>query len=107
MNRITRELTEAERAELVRKRRLIADELPDLAIRDHRRHEAALEKTLSGAVRRSIHSSGQSVDHLAKRIGIDPAILDDFLTGERPLGSDILDRIAQELQCEATLAPCG
>ena len=92
--RITRDLTAAERARLQHLRDQIAAELPDMTARDHLRKEAREEATLSGELRRAIHASPMSLSAIARQAGIDPIVLDDFLTGERTLRSDVLDRLA-------------
>lgn len=92
--RISRGLT-AEEAERVRRlREKIAAELPELTARDQLRKEAREETTLSGGLRRAIHGSPLSLTEIAAQIGIAPLLLDEFLTGERTLRSDSLDRLA-------------
>ena len=95
--RITRALTPRQRASLRRNRRLIAGELPDLAARDQMRKEASDEPTLSGELRRAIHASPSSLADIATQAGIPPLVLDEFLTGERTLRSDVLDRLTKSL----------
>jgi hypothetical protein len=80
-----------------RQRELIAKELPDLVQRDRMRKEAQEEPTLSGALRRAIHASKVSLAAIAGRAGIAPIWLDEFLTGERTLRSDVMDRLASIL----------
>jgi hypothetical protein len=92
--RVTRELTPEERDRLRRHREQIASELPDLTERDRMRQEARQEATLSGELRRAIHGSPLSLSTIAQRAGISPLALDEFLTGERTLRSDVLDRVA-------------
>jgi len=92
--RITRTLTSRQRARLTRQRRRIAVELPELTNRDQMRKEAKTEPTLSGELRRAIHSSPLSLASLATRAAIPTVALDEFLTGERTLRSDVLDRLA-------------
>src|SRR5262249_45070063 len=92
--RVTRELTPEEQDRLRRHREQIAAELPDLAERDRMRKEARAEATLSGELRRAIHGSPLSLSTIAERAGILPLALDEFLTGERTLRSDVLDRLA-------------
>ena len=98
--RTTRELTQAEQARLDRYREQIAQELPDLQARDQMRKDARDESTLSGELRRAIHQSELSLAEIAARAGISPIALDDFLTGERTLRSDVIDRLASVLGCE-------
>jgi hypothetical protein len=92
--RVTRELTPDEQDRLRQQREQIAAELPDLAARDRMRKEAREEVTLSGELRRAIHASELSLSKIADRSGISPLTLDEFLTGERTLRSDVLDRVA-------------
>ncbi len=91
---MTRELTPEEQERLRRHREQIAAELPDLAVRDRMRKEACEEATLSGELRRAVQRSPLSLSTIAKQSGISPLTLDEFLTGERTLRSDVLDRLA-------------
>jgi hypothetical protein len=92
--RVTRELTAEEQERLSRHREQITSELPELTERDRLRREACQEATLSGELRRAIHSSSLSLSTIAERAGLTPLMLDEFLTGERTLRSDVLDRLA-------------
>jgi hypothetical protein len=92
--RITRELTPEEQERLKRQRELIAKELPDLVQRDQMRKDAQEEPTLSGELRRAIHASELSLSAIAIQAGMPPLLLDEFLTGERTLRSDVMDRLA-------------
>jgi hypothetical protein len=103
--RASRDLTPPERERLQKLREQIAEELPDMAARDQLRKEAREEATLSGELRRAIHASELSLTSIASRVGLDPIVLDEFLTGERTLRSDVLDRLANVLQC--TVVPMG
>ena len=100
VQRVTRELTGAEKNRLKTYREQIAQELPDLQARDQMRKDAREEATLSGELRRTITRSELSLAEIAARIGVTPIVLDDFLTGERTLRSDILDRLAGALGYE-------
>ena len=102
--RITRELTAAEQQRLRRHREQIAAELPEMAARDQMRKEARDEATLSGQLRRAIHASQLSLSAIATQTGITPLQLDEFLTGQRTLRSDVIDRLAHVLGCELTEA---
>jgi len=99
-NRISRELTPAEKGRLTDYREQIARELPDLTARDQMRKDARDESTLSGELRRAIHASDLSLAEIAARAGITPVVLDDFLTGERTLRSDVMDRLTSVLGYE-------
>jgi len=97
---ITRDLTPAEQERLKKYREQIAQELPDMQARDQMRKDAREESTLTGELRRAIHASDLSLAEIAAQIGITPILLDDFLTGERTLRSDVIDRLASLLGCE-------
>jgi transcriptional regulator with XRE-family HTH domain len=62
--------------------------------------DAAKETTLSGELRRAVHASELSLSKIAANAGITAVMLDEFLTGERSLPSDVLDRLAQVLGYE-------
>ena len=98
--RINRELTTVEQERLAEYRRQIAAELPDLQARDQMRKDAREESTFSGELRRAIHQSDLSLAEIATRVGITPNTLDDFLTGERTLRSDVIDRLTITLGYE-------
>ena len=100
--RITRELTPAEQERLRRCREQIGGELPEMANRDQMRKEARDEATLSGQLRRAVHDSEKSLSAVADQAGITPLMLDEFLTGERTLRSDVIDRLANVLDCQLT-----
>jgi hypothetical protein len=100
VQRVTRELTVEQRNRLQAYREQIASELPDLQVRDQMRKEARDEATLSGELRRAVHASELQLAEIAVRIGITPIALDEFLTGERTLRSDVLDRLAGTLGYE-------
>lgn len=95
--RVTRGLTPQQQARLRRNRRRIAAELPDLKARNQMRKEAGAELTLSGELRRAIHASPFSLADIADQAGLPPLALDEFLTGERTLRSDVLDRLTKSL----------
>lgn len=95
--RITRDLTPEQLDRLRRQREQIAAELPELAARDRMRNEASREMTLSGELRRAVHASSLSLSTIAEQAGLTPLTLDEFLTGERTLRSDVLDRLARVL----------
>jgi len=95
-----RTLTAAQRARLGRYRRQIAAELPDLKARDQMRKEAQAEPTLSGELRRAIHASSLTLAEISARTSVPCPALDEFLTGERTLRSDVLDRLATSLGLE-------
>lgn len=91
--RIERDLTPEESQRVEQQRAQIAAELPDLACRDKLRREAREENTFSGELRRAIHNANLSITQIADRIAVTPLVLDEFLTGERTLRSDVIERL--------------
>ena len=100
---LNRELSAEERAEIERARQLVAAELPQMKQRVFMLDEAAGEQTFSGTLRRSIHSSGIDLHLISKRVGMDVRQLDEFLTGERTLRSDVIDRLVMVLGIESVV----
>ena len=97
VRRVTRELTSAEKDRLQRSRQQVAEELPEMVARDQLRKEAREEATLSGSLRRAIHNSDVALTTISNRVGVPLVVLDEFLTGERTLRSDVMDRLANVL----------
>lgn len=95
-----RELSLQEQRQIAIDRQRIAEELPDLVDRNRRARDARQEPTLSGELRRAIHNSDLALTEIANRTGMTPVALSEFLTGERTLRSDVLDRLAQALGYE-------
>lgn len=89
-----REPTQAECERRQGLRAAIASELPDLIARNQLSKEAREERSLSGALRDAIHRSKLSLDAIAQKAGLSTVELDEFLTGERTLRSDVMDRLA-------------
>jgi len=100
VRRIKGKLTQQQQARLRRQQRLIEKELPELIERDQMRRQAAEESTFSGELRRAIHASQLPLTEIAAKVGISPLALCDFLTGERTLRSDVLDRLMTSLGLE-------
>jgi pyoverdine/dityrosine biosynthesis protein Dit1 len=76
----------------------IADELPDLIRRNKLADDAMREKTFSGRLRRAIHEFPRSSMKIAETAGISWEDLDDFLTGEKTLPSDAIDRLVRAVK---------
>ena len=93
------ELSDEKRAQVHRAQAQVKEELPELAIRLRMANEADEENTFSGELRRAIHASGFHLIYIAERVGTTPIVLDEFLTGERTLRSDVIDRVAALLGC--------
>jgi hypothetical protein len=71
----------------------IADELPHLNRRNKLADVAMKEKTFSGRLRRAIHEFPLSPMKIAEKADLTWDELDDFLTGEKTLPSDAIDRL--------------
>ena len=102
--RSTIQLSDEQIKQLRKDRELIAAELPDLIAKHQRLCDAAEERTPSGAMRRAIHASKILLDDLAALAETDMDTLDAFLTGERPLTSDVIDRLAKILKLKLEAA---
>jgi hypothetical protein len=96
--RIHGTLTPAQKRRMHKVRAQIANELPDLIRRNQLAYQARKEKTFSGALRRAVHEAPSSPLKVAEKAGISWADLDDFLTGERTLPSDAIDRLVKALK---------
>ena len=81
------------------------EELPDLALRDQMRKEASDEPTVSGTLRRAIHANPTPFADIAALAAMTPLMLDEFLTGERTLRSDVIDRLAKSLSLQLVASP--
>lgn len=78
-------------------------ELPELLELGRQMREAAAEDTLSGHLRRAIHRSPRELSEIAAATGIGLSQLNEFLSGERTLRSDVLDRLAAQVGFAGTL----
>jgi hypothetical protein len=95
--------------QLKSEREVIAAELPEATQRGERLHEAAAENTVSGHLRTAIHQSRRRLDSIAPDAGIPVESLCDWLSGDRTLRSDVLDRLAQAVGADVavTLRPAS
>jgi hypothetical protein len=96
--RIQGTLTPRQQRRLAKARQLIAAELPELVRRNQMRHDARKEKTFSGALRRAVLTFPLSPMQIAERANIPWANLSKFLTGEKTLPSDAIDRLVKVLK---------
>src|SRR5277367_4333346 len=96
--RIYTTLSPEQERQIKKARRLIAKEIPELVRRDQLAYDARKERTLSGALRRAVHAFPQSPMKVAALADIAWADLDDFLTGEKTLPSDAIDRLVKVLK---------
>ena len=96
--RIVDKLSDTVMRRVRRSRALIAKELPELIKKDQRLFDAMQGHTFSNALRRAIHSSRILLPDLATRAQTDLDTLDGFLTGERPLTTDLIDRLVHILK---------
>ena len=102
--RTQRELTPDEEKQLKLDQKQIGAELPDLIARNQMYNNARSEPTLSGEIRRAIHTSELSIARIACEAGITPLQLDEFLAGEATLPSDAIDRLTALLGYELSRA---
>lgn len=93
------ELSDEKRSQIRQAQAQVKEELPELAKRLRMANEAAEENTFSAELRRAIHASGFHLNYIAGRVGTTPIVIDEFLTGERTLRSDLIDRLAALLGC--------
>ena len=98
--RVYRELTAEEQARLEQAREQIKEELPLLIERQRMAKAAQEEDTFSGELRRRIHNSDILISEIARRCGIGLLELDEFLTGERTLPSNIINQLVEILGCK-------
>ncbi len=97
-NRIHGTLTPAQKRRVEKAQQQIAEELPDLIRRNQMRYDARKEKTFSGVLRRAAHRLPLSPMKIAEQAEIAWADFSDFLTGEKPLLSDAIDRLVKVLK---------
>jgi hypothetical protein len=102
--RIYGTLTGTQKRRIKKVRGLIVDELPDLVRRNQLAHDARKERTFSGTLRRAIHEFPLSSMKIAARAGISWGDLDEFLTGEKTLPSDAIDRLVRVLKVKLPLS---
>jgi hypothetical protein len=97
-------LTPEQQARLQRQREQIAAEQPQLQAKLERIHEAKQEPSLCGQLRLAIHRSGRLPTQLAAEAGITVQQLGDFLSGDRTLRSDVLDRLTAAVGASLVIA---
>ena len=93
--RIQGRLSPAQQRRLEKAREEAARELPELIQRNQMRSAARKEKSFSGLLRRAIHRFPQSPLKIAELADISWDELSEFLTGEKPLPSDAIDRLVK------------
>lgn len=91
-------LTPPQQRRLEKARRQVEKGLPELIRRNELRYEARKAKTFSGLLRRLVHRFPQSPMKIAQRAEINWVSFSDFLTGEKPLPSDAIDRLIKVLK---------
>jgi len=72
----------------------IAAELPEISARADRRQRALAEPNVSGQLRRAIRESSLHFMAICRSTGITHRQLADFMTGDEPLPSTAVDRLA-------------
>lgn len=95
--RIYHKFTPEERARWEQARDAALALEPVLAAKGRRLREAANEATFSGALRSAIHEHPKPLPVIATEAGVDIVHLDEFLTGDRTLRSDTIDRLTMIL----------
>jgi hypothetical protein len=78
----------------------VAEELPDLIRRHQTAHDAMKEKTFSGSLRKAIQRSKILLPDLSARAEVAMGAIADFLTGEKTLPSDAIDRLVRILKLQ-------
>ena len=97
-------LTPEQQAGMHKQREKIAAEKPQLQAKLERIHEAKQEPSFCGQLRQAIHSSGRLITQLAAEAGITTQQLSDFLSGDRTLRSDVLDRLTAAVGASLVVA---
>lgn len=97
-------LTPEQQARLQKQREQVAAEKPQLQAKLERIHEAKQEPSFCGQLRQAIHSSGRLITQLAAEAGITTQQLSDFLSGDRTLRSDVLDRLTAAVGASLVVA---
>ena len=97
-------LTPEQQARLQKQREQIAAEKPLLQAKLERIHEAKQEPSFCGQLREAIHSSGRLITQLAAEAGVTTQQLSDFLSGDRTLRSDVLDRLTAAVGASLVVA---
>lgn len=95
--RVYRDFTPEERAHWEQAVRETEAELPRLMAQLSQLRAAAAEPSLSGQLRRAVHSATLPLPRIADRCAIDLRTLGAFLRGEATLPSDVMDRLAEVL----------
>jgi ribosome-binding protein aMBF1 (putative translation factor) len=72
---------------------------------DGRAEDANVVRPLSGAIRRALTDTGLSSYQIAARVGITPPAMHRFLTGERGLSLEMLDRVIVAMELEVIVRP--
>jgi hypothetical protein len=103
--RVTRDLTPEEQERLHRAREEAAANRPELIAQARKVKAAYEEQTVSGEFRRAIIASRRPIADLAAQLGLPLEQMHAFMTGDGPLPSDALDRLANELGLRIQAVP--
>jgi hypothetical protein len=82
----------------------IVAELPELLERAKRRQKALAESSVSGQLRRAIRASSLRLTEVCRATEITRRQLADFMTGDSPLPSTAVDRLAALVHHQLTPA---
>ncbi len=97
IRRIFGTLSKRKQEALEKVRRQIKQELPELIKKGELLRKAQQEPTFSGELRRAIHSSRFLLPIIGQKAKVSLVVLDKFLIGEKPLPSDVIDRLVEVL----------
>ena len=105
--RIHGELSPAQQRRLEKARQEAARELPGLVERNQMRSEARKEKSFSGLLRRAVHQFPLSPMKIAEQAKIEWTDFSGFMTGEKPLPSDAIDRLVKVVKLKLPAEKAG
>jgi hypothetical protein len=91
------QLTDEQRRQVETWQAQVRTELTQIPGRRQLMASAAREESFSGELRRAIRQGPLHPVQLARRIGLDPVELDEFLSGESVLTSEVVGKIMAEL----------
>lgn len=96
-DRTTIDLTEEQRKQIQAWQAQVRSERGQILARRQSMVDAASEESFSGELRRAIRQAPLHPVQLARRIGLDPVELDQFLCGDGVLSSEVVGKIMAEI----------
>ena len=91
------QLTAEQRQQIQTWQAQVGTERQEISSRRQSLARASREESFSGELRRAIKQAPVHPVQLARRIGLDPVELDQFLCGESDLNSEVVGKIMAEL----------